>query len=352
MNSASNGMNSTVQKFELKPLVIGNLRLEIPIMLAPMAGYTHYPFRLVCHQQGSALSFTEMVMSEGIVRHSPQTLHYFETLPNEGPVGAHIYGANPEALAGAAQIAEQTGRFALVDINGGCPVRKIRRKGAGVSLMKEPETIYQIIRSVRQAVKLPVTFKTRIGLTEDFANIDEVAQAVEEGGADALIVHARLAENGHSGPPDLLALRAVKEQCKIPVIGNGGIIRPEDAATMVNMTGVDGLMIGRAAIGNPWIFAEMQAACQGIPYQPPSPKERRDIIEQHLRLLLQLMTEEERHRRRRRQATETVACKKFRSQFIRYLGGIRGLGELRRRLDDLNTIEETLAAADQLLNPS
>jgi len=337
---------------QLNPLSIGPVTLDLPVMLAPMAGYTNYPFRLLCRQHHCALTFTEMVVSEGIVRRSPRTMHYLESFEDERPVGAHIYGHDPDSLVEAAEVVESLGRFDLIDLNGGCPVPKIRRRGAGVGLMKDPAQLFHIVSRMAAAVSLPITVKTRTGLSTKAANLSEVAAACEEGGAKALFVHARLASNVHRGPPDLETLARVKEELSIPVIGNGGITEPEHALDMIRKTGVDGVMIGRASIGNPWFFDRMHCALTGEAFVPPTRQERRDTMAEHLQGLHESILREEKTRRRRRRTAEQVACQRFRSHMVKYLGGLRNIGEMRRRLSSLDTIEQVLEIVDAVLDAS
>jgi nifR3 family TIM-barrel protein len=333
----------------LKPLHVGPLTVPVPLLLAPMAGYTHAPFRAICRRHGCGMAFTEMATAQGVARRAPPTLHYLTTHPEERPVGAHIYGADPAAMAKAAEVIESLGRFDVVDINCGCPVPKITGKGAGVALMAHPERIYAIVRAVSQATTLPVTVKTRLGLSPERCTIDAVAQAVEEGGGRMLTIHARFASARHSGPADWEALRRVKQARTIPVIGNGGIRAAGDALAMLAQTGVDGVMVGQAAIGNPWLLEEIRSRLTGEPFHPPTLAERRAVIAEHLRGLYALMRSGDRHHPRSRYTAEQAACRKFRAHLIKYLAGMRGLVHLRRNFGALDTIEATLAAVDALL---
>jgi nifR3 family TIM-barrel protein len=332
---------------EIPALVIGNIRIATPALLAPMAGYTHFPFRTICRDHHCGMAFTEMVMVEGIVRHMPQTMHYLETAPGERPLGAHIYGANPDAIIRAGEIIEDLGKFDLIDLNCGCPVRKIRRKGAGVSLMKDPDNIYRIVHGLTQSVSLPVTIKTRLGLTEHFINIDEVAHAAQEGGAAALFLHARLASAGHGGPADWTRLAEIKKQLDIPVIGNGGIQQAEDATAMIRQTGVDGVMIARAAIGAPWIFKAIHHLWTHQAFTPPFFEERRQIITEHLDREYMLMQMENRVRKRRRHSTEQAACGKFRAHLVKYIKGTPGIRDLLVQVQQLSTRDEVMALVDE-----
>jgi len=301
------------------PLKIGSLVLPLPIVLAPMAGYTDSTFRTICLERGCGLVFTELVSSEGIVRDNTRTLNFFSTGPSERPIAAHIYGSDPEVMARAARRVEELGQFDLIDINAGCPVPKIIRKGAGVALMRDPSRLRNIVRAVVEAVSLPVTVKTRLGISPDNANISEVARAVEEGGASALFLHARLASAVHSGPADLDALRRIKGEVSIPVVGNGGVSSAADALRMLRETGVDGVMVGRAAIGNPWIFSEIASSLGGGTYVEPTATDWKRTIERHLRGLYASMSWENNQRNRPRPYPERAACHRFRGHLAKYL---------------------------------
>ncbi|MBN1934345.1 MAG: tRNA dihydrouridine synthase DusB [Anaerolineae bacterium] len=333
----------------LKSLQIGSLTVDFPLILAPMAGYTELPFRLLCKRYGAGLVFTEVATVEGIARGTPRTLHYLQTAPQERPVGAQVYGTNPNAMAEAARAIEAMGTFDLIDINCGCPVRKIVRHGAGAALMGDPAQIERIVRAVRAATSLPVTVKTRLGLAPHRFDIDEVARAAEAGGADALSVHARFASAGHGGPAQWDALERVRRACSILLIGNGGVRNGQDVLDMLAQTGVDGVMIGRAALGNPWIFDEVRHALENRPYTPPLMQERRAVIVEHLDGLYERSVAEGGWRKRQRATAELVACRKFRAHLICYLAGLPGVSGLRGRLAELNTRQSILDAVDAVL---
>ena len=337
---------------DVSPLKIGSLTIPVPLCLAPMAGYTRAPFRTICRRFHCGLVFTELVTADGIVRRQPKTLHYLASSPEERPVAAHIYGADPDSLAGAAEVIESLGRFDLIDINCGCPVPKVTRRGAGVALMREPEKIRTIVHAVSLATSLPVTVKTRLGISRHEFNISEVAQAAEEGGARALFLHARFASDRHSGPPDLDTLKRVKEERSIPVIGNGGITEAHLASEMMERTGVDGVMVGRAALGNPWIFAEIASLWSGRPYSPPSNADRRQVIAEHLSRLTELVAIQDRSHRRQRYTSEQAACHKFRAHLAKYLAGMPGSRKMLRGLSEIESIEAILAVTDEILGTS
>jgi len=333
------------------PLKIGELIVARPFILAPMAGFTKSPFRSICLRLGAGLVFTELATAEGILRHGAPTMHYLETLPEETPVAAHIYGSKPESLAEAARVIESLGRFSLIDINCGCPVPKIMRRGGGAALMKNPEKIREIVKMVSQGTSLPITVKTRIGLSPKSINISEIARAVEDGGGKALFIHGRLASNRHNGPADWDMIARIKDEVSIPVIGNGGITTAEEALQAIKEYGVDGVMIGRAALGNPWIFAECLCRWTGKPFVPPTDRERFKVITEHLRELHNFMREEARIRRRPLSRAEGATCRHFYGHLVRYLSGHPGLSKFRKEIVQTTSIDELLKNTSRLLSP-
>jgi nifR3 family TIM-barrel protein len=295
------------------------------------------------------MGFTEVANAEATWRGGRQTLHLLETFPGERPVAAHLYGSNPDSMARAAGVAEKMGRFDTVDINCGCPVRRVVAKGAGGALMRDPRKIGQIVKAVRSAVSLPVTVKTRIGLAPDKVTVFEVAREVEEAGAAALFVHARFMSNRHSGPADWALLAKVKSACRIPVIGNGGIDRPEDAAEMVRQTGVDGVMIGRGAVGNPWFFREVRQSMQGLPVEGHGTDEHRRVILEHLSQLIHYKEVGLQIRRKAGSPAEEQAVLEFRPHLVMYLKGRPGYLEFKRSLSRMRRVEHVMEALDKTL---
>lgn len=334
-------------------LRIGPLTVRPPILLAPMAGYTDAAFRSLCRDFGCGACLTEVANAAGVARGMKRSLHLLETFPAERPVGAHLYGADPGTLAQAARRAAALGRFDFIDLNCGCPVRRVMVKGAGAELMRDPEKIGRIVRAMADAVSLPVTVKTRIGLDVSLQNLSEVAHAVESNGGCAVFVHARHAAQRHQGAADWDRLRCVKEECGIPVIGNGGVDVPADVLRMFLQTGVDGVMVGRAAVGNPWFFARAAALLAGREDPgPPSPSEVRAIAALHLQRLVGLKTIERSTRRRAVRSAEESAVLHFRSQLLRYVAGRPGVGGVRRRLQGLRSADAALGAVDAALEGS
>ena len=246
---------------------IGNIDLgEKPLMLAPMEDVTDASFRFICKEFGADMTYTEFVSSDGLIRDAKKSLAKLVTYDYEAPIGIQIYGNIPEAMVDAALMAEKAAEIAgghgadLIDINFGCPVNKIAKRGAGSGMMREPDKMVEITKMVVDAVKLPVTVKTRLGWDEDSKIIVELAERLQDSGIQALTIHGRTRCQMYSGEADWTLIGKVKENPRmhIPVIGNGDINSPEKAAQAFERYGVDGVMIGRATYGHPWIFREIR----------------------------------------------------------------------------------------------
>lgn len=265
-------------------LRIGTLTLSTPFIMAPMAGYTNLPFRLMVRRLGAGLVTTEMVSAVGLVLGQRKTHEYLKSAQEERPLAVQIFGSRPEVMARAAQIAVEAGAD-VVDINMGCPVKKVVKTGAGAALLRDPKRVEQILKAVRLSCPVPLTVKIRVGWSQKEAVACEVAHIVEACGADAVTVHPRFAAQGFSAPADWTWIGRVKERVKIPVIGNGDVFQAPAALRMMGETGCDGVMIGRGALGNPWIFRQIREAEQGNPLRLPPISERRSFIMEHFRFL-------------------------------------------------------------------
>lgn len=252
--------------------------------LAPLAGISNLPFRLIVRSQGCSLAYTEMISTNGLVRKTAKTYEYLKTSADDHPLGAQIFGADPEIMADAARIVADTG-VDLIDINMGCPVRKVIKAGAGAILMKNPALAARIVEAVKKAVKIPVTAKIRAGWNYSSMNAVEIAKILENCGADAITVHARTADQGYSGHADWKIIAAVKKAVKIPVIGNGDIRQPRDAVRMINETSCDAVMVGRGSLGNPWIFKGILQLFSGqsVNYLPDL-EQIKEMIENHWKM--------------------------------------------------------------------
>jgi len=253
-------------------------------LLAPLAGISNLPFRLIARSLGCSLAYTEMISANGLIRKTEKTYEYLKTCAEDRPLGAQIFGADPQIMAEAACIVAQGG-VDLIDINMGCPVRKVLKTGAGAVLLRDPDRVARIVDAVKKAVKIPVTVKIRSGWTRSSINAVEIAKITEDCGADAVTVHARTADQGYSGLADWKIIGQVKKVVKIPVIGNGDVRHPQDAVRMQKETSCDAVMVGRGALGNPWIFDGIVQAFSGqATYYQPSLNERREMIENHWKM--------------------------------------------------------------------
>lgn len=270
---------------------IGNVELESNILLAPMAGVTDKAFRMIVKPFGPALMYTEMVSGKGLFYKSKKTADLLTADESEKPVAVQIFGHDADIMAEIANSALEYGA-AVIDINMGCPAPKIVNNGDGCALMKSPETAAKVISAVCRAVDVPVTVKFRAGWDDKSINAAEFAMIAEQSGASAVTVHGRTREQFYSGTADLDIIKAVKAAVKIPVIGNGDIIDGGSAAHMLEYTGCDGIMVGRAAEGNPWIFKEISAYLKdGTVIPPPDLDERREVALKHLGLLVEFKGE-------------------------------------------------------------
>ena len=313
---------------------IGDIRLGAPVALAPMAGITDMPFRVICKELGCGLVVSEMVSAKGLLYKNVKTFDMLRIAPEERPAAIQLFGSVPQELARAAKIVEADGAD-IVDFNMGCPVPKIVNNGEGSALMKNPQLAYEILARMADAVKIPVTVKIRAGWDADHINAPEIAQLAEKAGVAAIAVHGRTREQFYNGRADWGVIKAVKDAVKIPVFGNGDILSADDGLCMFKETGCDGLMIGRGADGNPWIFKEIISALNGDAQRfEPSLDERMNMIVHHLKMLIAFKG-------------EVIAVKEMRRHAGAYLKGMPMAAEYRRRINALNTFDEFKLLAEE-----
>ena len=262
-------------------IIIGNVILDNMTVLAPLAGITNLPMRLMAKEEGCGLVCSEMVSSHGLVYKSLKTQKIMDSDAREKPLSVQIFGAEPAVMAEAACMVEASGAD-ILDINCGCSVRKILKSGSGSALMRTPEKAQAVIDAVRKAIRIPLTIKIRSGWERSGDQALEIARMAEDSGVDAIAVHPRLASQGFGGRADWTLIKAIKEQSKIPVVGNGDIVSAEDAVRMQKETGCDAVMIGRGAIGNPWIFSQVKALFRGEPVRMPTIGMRFDMMVRYI----------------------------------------------------------------------
>ena len=298
-----------------RPVTVGTVTLPGNLFLAPVAGYSDAAFRSVCAENGCDLAYTEMVSSEALIRGHRATRTLLERGESEKLYAVQLFGADPRSMARAAELLEPH-HPALVDINCGCPVPKIVRTGAGSALLRDPGLLSEIVRAVRESAPAPVTVKIRLGWDEKSVNYLDTATAAVDAGAFAVTLHARTRAQGYSGTADWAALARLKSFLPVPVFGSGDVFRPGDALRMIEETGVDGVMIARGALGNPFLFRQARAVLEGRDPVEPTPAERAAAARRHLALAVRYLG-------------ERTACVEFRKQMCAYTRGVRGGAELR-----------------------
>jgi len=269
---------------------IGKLHLKNWLIMAPMSGKTNLPFRLIVKKMGAGLVITEMISAVGLSRGQAKTQAYLDSHPAERPVAAQLFGPEPDTMAISARIVAEKG-MDVVDINMGCPVKKVAKTGSGAALMRDPKKAAKIISAVRNSTSLPLTVKIRAGWSPEEANALEIARIIEDSGADGISVHPRFADQGFSGKADWTLIARIKRAVKIPVVGSGDITGPSLAIKMRSVTDCDGVMIGRAALTNPWIFKQILDMEEKGSFNSPDLEDRYRLIMEHYSLLVKYLGE-------------------------------------------------------------
>ncbi len=307
-------------------MYIGNVKIEGKLALAPLAGYTNKVYRKICHDMGASLTYTEMISDKGLLYENEKTWKLCEIDKNEHPTALQLFGGDIDELTKAAKLIDARSDCDIIDINMGCPVKKVLKAGSGSSLLRNVEYLEKMVRSVVQNVSKPVTVKMRIGFDHNSLNYLEVAKAIERAGAKAICVHGRTKSDFYSGKVNLEAIKEIKENVSIPVIGNGDVKTVEDLDNMLK-TGVDLVMIGRASFGNPWIFEEFNAHLNNMPYVKKTDKERIEFLLYHLSELVKLKG-------------ETIAILEMRSLASWYVKGMKNNKEFKQKLINIKTVQE------------
>ncbi|HEX8960992.1 MAG TPA: tRNA dihydrouridine synthase DusB [Geobacteraceae bacterium] len=316
----------------IRTLTIGPLTLPNNLLLAPMAGITNLPMRLMARKEGAALCFTEMVSVNGLVREGKKTFDLLRSTPADRPLGIQLFGDDPELMAEGARLV--AGHGDLIDLNMGCPVRKVVNSGAGSALLREPDRVRAIIRRVRAATTLPVTIKIRTGWEAHDASFLEIGRIAEDEGCDAVTLHPRSRTQMFEGKADWSRIRELKKALSIPVLGSGDLFSAADVVAMLGQTGCDGVMVARGALGNPWIFRETLAMQAGREPLPPTPEERGKIALRHLELFIATFG-------------ERVALREMRKHLCWYARGVPGAAQFRALANRLQEKEEIVRALQE-----
>jgi tRNA-dihydrouridine synthase B len=305
---------------------IGHVSVGGRLVLSPMAGVTDSAFRRICREMGAAIVFTELISADGLIRANRRTLEYLTFHESERPIGVQLFGADADTIRRALDVVEAA-RPDIVDLNCGCPVPKVVKRGAGSALMNDPPRLRAIVSALARGSRCPITVKIRSGWDAEHVNAPEIARMLEDAGAACVAVHGRTRSVGHSGKADWSIIGEVKRAVTIPVIGNGGVYEPPDARRMLEETGCDAVMVARGALGNPWTFARMNAVLAGeAPPSPPDVEERSRVLQRHFAYLREIRPDQ-------------VAVREIRKHVGWYLTGLPYAGRVRQQVNSLTDAE-------------
>ncbi len=318
---------------------IGNVEIKNKLVLAPMAGICNSSFRRIVKEMGCGLIYAEMVSDKAIFYKNDKTIEMLKMTEEERPISQQIFGSDKESFVEAAKYVYENMKPDIIDINMGCPVPKVAvRAQAGSALLKNPEKVREIVTAVVNSVPIPVTVKIRSGWDHNSINAVEIAKICEEAGASAICIHGRTRSQGYSGKADLSIIKAVKEAVSIPVIGNGDIVDCFSAKKMLDETGVDAIMIGRGALGNPWIFKEISKYLDdGIIIDKPSPIDRIDMCLKHIEYLSEIKIEK-------------LVCLEIRNHIAWYLKGLKNSNEIKNKVYLTNNINDIILILEEYKN--
>lgn len=318
-----------------KTVALGPLVLKNQLFLAPMAGITNLPMRIISREGGASFAFTEMVSVNGLTREGRKSFDLLQSSAEDRPIGMQLFGDDPEMLGEAARLVEEYGE--LIDINMGCPVRKVVGTGAGSALMKDPVKVGRIVRSVRKATKLPLTIKIRTGWVCGDDTFMEVGRIAQEEGCDAVTLHPRSRAQMFEGKADWSRIGELKSALSIPVIGSGDLFSAADAVGMLAQTGCDAVMVARGAMGNPWIFREALSLLAGKEPVPPTVKERLAVARRHLELFTDF-------------AGGRVALMEMRKHLSWYSKGLPGAAQFRAAVNRIESTAELIGAMEEFFD--
>ncbi len=319
----------------MSKLRIGDVTLENNCILAPMAGVTDLPFRLLCKEQGVGLICMEMVSAKAIYYNNKNTEELMDIHPDETPVSLQLFGSDPDIIADMAKRIEEK-PFAILDINMGCPVPKVVNNGEGSALMKDPKLVEEILTKLVKAINKPVTVKIRKGFNDANVNAVEIARIAESCGVAAVAVHGRTREQYYSGKADWDIIAAVKDAVKIPVIGNGDVVDAHSAKALLEQTGCDGVMIGRAAQGNPWIFHEVVTFLEtGVIPPKPTPQQVKETVIRHAHLQLEYKG-------------EYTGVREMRKHLSWYTAGYPNSARFRQMINSMESMEQLIASVEEI----